>query len=335
MENNNQEFLEPILHPKLGIPAALILSASIISGTILYAAIMLNKSLVNSDIANNKNALISTLSQGTENNQLGEEAGSSATSALNAAVEQQVLPAEGIVLPVSWGDIGMKLVNAGVIDRSKFDALYAERGGLGSEEKALIERADNGQLKITAQNSSYILNLLWAFGLSNKNQILDKGPMQDKQYGGAGNFASTGGWSLAKGNAMDHYSAYSFISLTPDQQALVERVSQNIYRPCCGNSTYFPDCNHGMAMLGLLELMAAQDVSEQDMYKVALQVNSFWFPDTYLTIAQYFDSKGINWDQVDPRAVLGADYSSSSGYQQIQSQVVAPAQKNGGGGCGV
>ena len=335
MENNNQQFLEPILHPKLGIPAALILSASIISGTILYAAIMLNKSLVNSDIANNKNALISTLSQGTENNQLGEEAGSSATSALNAAVEQQVLPAEGIVLPVSWGDIGMKLVNAGVIDRSKFDALYAERGGLGSEEKALIESADNGQLKITAQNSSYILNLLWAFGLSNKNQILDKGPMQDKQYGGAGNFASTGGWSLAKGNAMDHYSAYSFISLTPDQQALVERVSQNIYRPCCGNSTYFPDCNHGMAMLGLLELMAAQDVSEQDMYKVALQVNSFWFPDTYLTIAQYFDSKGINWDQVDPSAVLGANYSSSSGYQQIKNQVAAPAQKSSGGGCGV
>ncbi|KKR78670.1 MAG: hypothetical protein UU22_C0016G0010 [Parcubacteria group bacterium GW2011_GWA2_40_8] len=134
---------------------------------------------------------------------------------------------------------------------------------------------------------------------------------------------------------MDHYSAYLFISLTPDQQALVERVSQNIYRPCCGNSTYFPDCNHGMAMLGLLELMAAQGVSEQDMYKVALQVNSFWFPDTYLTIAQYFDSKGINWNQVDPRAVLGANYSSSSGYQQIQSQVVAPAQKNGGGGCGV
>ena len=90
-----------------------------------------------------------------------------------------------------------------------------------------------------------------------------------------------------------------------------------------------------MAMLGLLELMAAQGVSEQDMYKVALQVNSFWFPDTYLTIAQYFDSKGINWNQVDPRAVLGANYSSSSGYQQIQSQVVAPAQKNGGGGCGV
>src|SRR3989344_4517311 len=111
MENNNQQFLEPILHPKLGIPAALILSASIISGTILYAAIMLNKSLVNFDIANNKNASISTLLP-------GEEVVSSATSALNAAVEQQVLPAEGVVLPVSWGDIGMKLVNAGVIDRS-------------------------------------------------------------------------------------------------------------------------------------------------------------------------------------------------------------------------
>ena len=30
------------------------------------------------------------------------------------------------------------------------------------------------------------------------------------------------------------------------------KIAKGIYRPCCNNSTYFPDCNHGMAMLGLL-----------------------------------------------------------------------------------
>ena len=98
--------------------------------------------------------------------------------------------------------------------------------------------------------------------------------MTDKQFGGADKFASTGGWSLSKGNAMDHYSRHNFVVLTQAQAELVERVSKNIYRPCCNNSTYFPDCNHGMAMLGLLELMASQNISEGQMYKIALSVNS-------------------------------------------------------------
>jgi hypothetical protein len=46
------------------------------------------------------------------------------------------------------------------------------------------------------------------------------------------------------------------IPLTAEQQALVEEVAAEIYRPCCNNSTLFPDCNHGMAMLGFLELLA-------------------------------------------------------------------------------
>src|SRR3989344_7376730 len=106
--------------------------------------------------------------------------------------------------------------------------------------------------------------------------------MTNPEYGGAGNFASTGGWTLAKGDAMDHYSAHPFIMLSREHQELVERVSKGIYRPCCNNSTHFPDCNHCMAMLGLLELMASQGVSEEDMWKAALAVNSYWFPDTYL-----------------------------------------------------
>ena len=70
------------------------------------------------------------------------------------------------------------------------------------------------------------LNLLWALGLGNKNEILDNGPMTDKKYGGAGRFASTGGWTLAQGDAMNHYSMHRFIGLTLEQQALVEKVSK-------------------------------------------------------------------------------------------------------------
>lgn len=247
---------------------------------------------------------------------------------------QKIIPEKGVALPVRWGDLGAQMTNAGVIDKSKFEEMYAKRGGLNAEEKKLLEGLDNGNLKITKNNSGFILNLLWALGLGNKNEILEKGPMSDKKYGGAGNFASTGGWTLARGNAMSHYSKHQFIVLTPDEQALVEKVSKNIYRPCCGNSTYFPDCNHGMAMLGLLELMASQGVSEEEMYKSALAVNSYWFPDTYITIAKYLKSQGKDWVKADPKEILGFDYSSGAGFQKIKSRTENSGVR-GGGSCGV
>lgn len=249
-------------------------------------------------------------------------------------LERVVLPVDGVELPVTWGDFGKQLTASGAIDEAKFRELYAERGGLTPDMEALFTGSGNGRIRITPENSGTLLNLLWAFGLANENKILAEGPMNDKNYGGAGGFASTGGWTLAKGDAVTHYSKHAFVKLTPEQQALVERTSQGIYRSCCGNSTYFPDCNHGMAMLGLLELMAAQGVSEDDMYRAALQVNAYWFPSTYLTLAKYFAKQGIAWDRVNPKVALGADYSSSAGFRQIQAQVEPPTSK-GGGGCGV
>lgn len=253
-----------------------------------------------------------------------------------AKLGEMVLPSKGFILPVRWGDLGKRLVEGGVVDRKKIEDLYAQRGGLDEETNKLLIDSDNGQIRITKDNANTLLNLFWALGLANKNVILEKGPMTDKKYGGdASKFASTGGWTLSSGNPMGHYSRHVLVRLTPEQQLLVERVSQNIYRPCCGNSTYFPDCNHGMAMLGLLELMASQGVSERDMYKVALQVNAYWFPDTYLTIAKYLEVKGLSWQKTDPKELLGASYSSSAGYQKILSQVSPQIQKGGGGSCGV
>ncbi|MBI4415094.1 MAG: hypothetical protein HY566_02555, partial [Candidatus Kerfeldbacteria bacterium] len=255
------------------------------------------------------------------------------TQADTSQLQKVVLPSSGVQLPITWGGLGKKLLDEGVIDRPKLEALYAQPGGLSKGDQTLLDGSEQ-KIIMTAENAPYLLNLLWAFGLANKNTILEQGPISDKQYGGAGGFASTGGWTLAKGEAMGHFSKHPFVKLTAEQQQRVENVSKNIYRPCCGNSTNFPDCNHGMAMLGLLELMAAQNVSEQEMYKVALQVNAYWFPDTYLTIASYLQSSGRSWASADPKELLGRDYSSSSGYKQIASRVT-PAQGQGGSGCGV
>ncbi|MDO8561468.1 MAG: hypothetical protein Q7S05_01435 [bacterium] len=252
------------------------------------------------------------------------------------AIEESVLPKAGVQLPVAWGDMGARLVEAGAIDPVAFKQVYQARGAFPEAYEKLLSGKSDGKLTITEDNAGYLLNLLWALGLANKNPILeDKTEMMNPAYGGAGGFASTGGWTIAKGNAMEHYNKHALVALTPEQQELVDRVSRGIFRPCCGNSTHFPDCNHGMAMLGLLELMAAQGVSEQEMYKTALAVNSYWFPDTYLTIAEYMQSNGTDWKKVSPQEMLGANYSSAAGIQNILSQVSAPASSGGGSGCGV
>ena len=253
---------------------------------------------------------------------------------LGSALEEVVLPSEGVVLPVAWKDLGIQMVRSGVIDKEKFEKLYESRGSALEREKDLLDLADNGNIKITEENSGFILNLFWALGLGTKNDILENGPMADARYGGAGGFASTAGWTLARGSAMDHYSRHQFIVLTPQEQEKVERVSKNIFRPCCDNSTYFPDCNHGMAMLGFLELMASQGVSEEEMYRAALQVNAYWFPDTYITIAQYLKAKGIDWQEASPQEILGVGFSSISGYRRILESVDAFGEPQGSS-CGV
>ena len=250
------------------------------------------------------------------------------------SLDEVVLPKSGVVLPIRWSDLGRRMADSGVIDPKKFEDLYASRGGFTDEMKKLLYEDSKDTIVMTEDNAPYLLNLLWAFGLGNKNDALESGPISDPKYGGAEGFAATGGWTLARGNPMEHFNKHEFVRLSQDQQALVERVAKNIYRPCCGNSTYFPDCNHGMAMLGLLELMAARGVSENDMYKVALQVNSYWFPDTYLTIAKVIKDGGGDWREVDPKAILGPEYSSAQGFQKIRQKTAPQQPRSGGGGCG-
>ena len=291
------------------MPISLALSALILSGAWVYTASLSAK--------------------------IAKTGGATINANLSQELTGKVLPAEA-TLPASWGDLGKKIVDSGTLDLDKFKALYEQRGGLDETQLTLLEKTDNGQIKMTAENAGLWLNLLWALGLGSKNEILDKGPMSDPKYGGAGNFASTGGWSVAKGDTMKHFSQHNFFTLSPAQEELVIKVAQNIYRPCCGNSTIFPDCNHGLAMLGLMELIASQNGTEEQMYQAALVANSFWFPDTYLTIAKYFDEQGKKWETVDPREILSAAYSSSSGYNSLVEKtapILTPSST--GNGCGL
>lgn len=250
---------------------------------------------------------------------------------------EEINPSKGYVLNANYSDLGPKMISMGIIDLDKFK----NAGQLSDEELNILTKDSNQKIKITRENSHFLLNFFWALGLANNTKILTDGDMQ--KYGGnPGNFASTGGWTLSRENSMSYYSKASLISLTPDQEKLVQEVASNIYRPCCDNSTAFPDCNHGMALLGVLELMASNGASKQQMYDAAKYINAYWFPTNYYDLAKYLKANGgKSFSQTDGKTILGKNYSSASGYSQIKKWLTeretknAVPQQSSGSSCGV
>jgi hypothetical protein len=254
----------------------------------------------------------------------------------------QINPEAGFEIDASFDVLGPKMVTLGVIDPEKFKGIYQKSNQpLTAEQEEILLSGSDQKVKITRDNSYFLLNFFWAVGLANKSVILDEGEMI--KYGGkkdAGNFASTGGWTLSKGESMNYYSKAKLIPLTREQEELVNSVASNIFRPCCNNSTAFPDCNHGMALLGVLQLMASSGASEQQMYEAGKYFNAFWFPGNYYDLALYFANKeGRSFADVDAKTLLGRDYSSASGWQNAKQWLAdkgliqqPPKQ---GGGCGV
>ncbi|KKR79435.1 MAG: hypothetical protein UU73_C0002G0070 [Candidatus Daviesbacteria bacterium GW2011_GWA1_41_61] len=265
----------------------------------------------------------------------------SKTQVNSADVFAQINPAGGYEMNATYGNIGPKMLEMGVIDLEKFKQVYQQSGQpLTPEQEEILIRGSDKTIKIDQSNSYFLLNFFWAFGLGNKTKILTAGDMVKYGQGQVGNFASTGGWTLAKGDATDYYSKRALMPFTAEQEELVNKVASNIYRPCCGNSTAFPDCNHGMALLGILELMAANGATEDEMYEAAKYINAFWFPGNYYDIALYFKNKeGKDYKDIDARLVLSKDISSAFGAQTVkkwltENGIVEPPPSQGGG-CGV
>lgn len=262
---------------------------------------------------------------------------SSSGNPLFDEVAAKVLPEKGFQSKIALDDSVIKLVQNGVIDREKFLAVYQSRGGLPDGLKDVLDRQSDAPILLTRENANYYVNLLWPLGLANYMESNKSSPVNGKSLF---NFASTGGWNLGKeDNGGAYFNKFGIAELTPAEEALVTKIAENTYRPCCNNSTFFQDCNHGSALLGLIQLGVAQGLSEAELYREALAFNSFWFPHNYIQTALYYKvAKNIDWDDVDPVTVMGKDFSSISGWRanvdsELQKLGLVPRQI-GGVSCG-
>lgn len=250
-------------------------------------------------------------------------------------VAANVLPAGGHHSRVVLGDSIVKLVRAGVLDPQKFEAVYAPRGGIPKELKDVLSKPSHTPILLTRTNAGVYVNLLWSLGLANRMLANNASPLNGPSRF---DFASTGGWNLGRSpNGGDYFNKLAIVELNPHQEALVARVAGNTYRPCCDNSTFFQDCNHGSALLGLLALGAAQGLSEDELYREGLAFNAFWFPDNYVQTALYFKAvRSLEWGEIDPRMLMSADFSSASGWRRnvanpLAARGLVPSQN--GPGC--
>ena len=98
--------------------------------------------------------------------------------------------------------------------------IFINKTGSGSNEK----------IKITPENSYFLLNFFWALGLANKNVILDEGPMTSYGKDQIGNFASTGGWTLGKKEAVLCLMGKKYMKTQYPQQLLTLQVAAMPFR---------------------------------------------------------------------------------------------------------
>jgi hypothetical protein len=268
---------------------------------------------------------------------LATAAFASAGAPMQEAAMASVRPGGGHHSKVRFGNSVVRMVQEGIIDARKIEAVYAGRGGVPAELEELLRRPSHRRIVLTRENAGLLVNLLWPLGLANRMAANSESPLNGPMLS---RFASTGGWSLGKEpNGGVYFNRFTIVALTARQQALVTRVARNSFRPCCNNSTFFQDCNHGSALLGLLALGASQGLNETMLYREALAFNSFWFPEHYAHTALYFKAvRNTEWRRVDPRLVMSADFSSGSGWRanvagELQRLGLLP--KPAGPGCDV
>lgn len=253
----------------------------------------------------------------------------------------QVNPPDGYTIPAVFGDSGPKMVAAGAIDLARFIDLYKQQDKpLSDDQLAILTSESDSKILITPQNAYFLLNFFWAYGLSNENPILTAGQMVSGGLENVGGFASVGGWSLGEKEPTRLYASTKMVTLSDEQQARLVEVASAVYRPCCNNPTHFPDCNHGMAMLGLLELMASQGATLDEMFETAKFVNAFWYPQQMLEVAiAYKTAKNMDFPAVDARAAVSKENFSGSGFQLLHSWLsqngLLEQAPGSGGSCGV
>ena len=256
-------------------------------------------------------------------------------------VEVQVNLPTSYTFPVQFGSLGPQLVKAGAIDKNAFVQAFAQsKTPLTPVQIALLEESSDTPITIDHTNAHFLLNFLWAVGLANSNPVLIQGAMQRESNGDPSGFASTGGWTISARPIEDIYARLLLVPLNAHQQGRLEEAAGLVYRPCCGNATTFPDCNHGMAMLGLLELMAARNATVDEMLEAAKYANAFWFPQQMAEVATYLQvTKQVAFAGADARQVTGQELFGSAGFQSVNKWLTDNGYLNAvpsaGAQCGV
>ncbi|MEK0082898.1 hypothetical protein [Benzoatithermus flavus] len=284
-------------------------------------------------------------------------------SSLFAEAMAEIAPEQGFQSRIALGDSIVRLVAEGVVEPAKLlaldehrrrgaplppdDVLSLVRGrtsaraqaGMPGELRAALSWRSPKPIRLTRENVGYYLQLLWPIGLANALESNRDSPLNgDLLF----RFASTAGWTLGREeNGGAYFNRFRVVELTPEQEALAVRVAQSTYRPCCDNSTFFQDCNHGSALFGLLQLGAAQGLGEDELYREALAFNAFWFPDNYAQTALYFRLfEGRRWADVVPEVVMSYPFSALRPWQDNVHARLARVpnllpQRRGWANCGL
>ncbi len=225
-------------------------------------------------------------------------------------LREEVAPAKGVYIQVEWSELPNKLGMLGVIDPMHLNESLSEiRGhGLTAAEQALFYGNSTGFIHLDSESKTFLLYVFWALGLANNNTILDEHAHMFQNY--------TSPVGQAK------YGSVNILRFTPEQQALVEDVAFNSYRPCCNAPTAVTDCSHGFAALGLVEFLAFSGMTREDIFRNLLLFNSYWFTDQYVDIALFIEEQGQGWKQVNSTQIMGYSYSSLEAYQTIKKYLV-------------
>lgn len=233
-----------------------------------------------------------------------------------------------------------RLVEAGVIDPVRFLEVYKGRVPIPKWVSLVLDGKPQ-ELILSLENAPFNLNLLWPIGLATKTAFNNESPINgsDLPY-----FASTGGWTLGReNNGAAYFNKVETLSLSSQQASLARRTAEKIFRPCCGNSAFFQDCNHGSAMLGLIEMAASNGQSQESIAKLGKIANGLWYPQEYIEMALFFDAvKDISWEKVPADMILSSKFSSIGGWQNNVHAVLLdkglllrPQGVDGGSSCAI
>ena len=239
-------------------------------------------------------------------------------------------------LGVRFGELGPRLVELGVLDLRKLEQAYVRMGRpLTDAQRAILAGEAEATVRLAPGEERFLLDFFWALGLANRTRFLTDGPMMRQGTKGVTRFASTGGWPYGSRPVTEFYASADLLPLSEDQAERLRRVAQLVYRPCCDNATAFPDCNHGMAMLGMLTLLASDDADEARLLEAARHANLLWYPAQTAQVVHFLNAT-LGPDQAG-RAVSianGRELFSGSGFRGVRGWLAGEGMLVGAGGRG-